>query len=68
MPGGLHMVPDAAVETDRIITITDRAHEQILTLRAAEDDGDGLGPRVEVTRRAGRRLHLRPGLRAAGRR
>jgi Fe/S biogenesis protein NfuA len=42
-------MPDAAIETDRIITITDRAHEQILTLRAAEDDGDGLGLRVEVT-------------------
>ncbi len=33
MPGSLHM-PDATIETDRIITITDRAHEQILTLRA----------------------------------
>jgi Fe/S biogenesis protein NfuA len=40
---------DAALETDRIITITDRAHEQILTLRAAEEDGDGLGLRIEVT-------------------
>ena len=35
--------------TDRTITITDRAHEQILELRAAEDDGDGLGLRIEVT-------------------
>jgi Fe/S biogenesis protein NfuA len=46
-------MPDATVEsdreTDRIITITDRAHEQIQTLRAAEDDGDGLGLRIEVT-------------------
>jgi Fe/S biogenesis protein NfuA len=40
---------DAVVETERIITITDRAHEQILTLRAAEDDGDSLGLRIEVT-------------------
>jgi Fe/S biogenesis protein NfuA len=40
---------DAVLDTERIITITDRAHEQILTLRAAEDDGDGLGLRVEVT-------------------
>src|ERR1044071_3827789 len=49
MPGSLPHMPDAAVETDRIIIITDRAHEQILTLRAAEDDGDGLGLRIEVT-------------------
>lgn len=44
-------MPDAAVETerDRIITITDRAHEQILGLRAAEEDGDNLGLRIEVT-------------------
>jgi Fe/S biogenesis protein NfuA len=46
---------EAAVEAettdvaDRIITITDRAHETILELRAKEDDGDGLGLRVEVT-------------------
>jgi Fe/S biogenesis protein NfuA len=40
---------DAVLDTERIITITDRAHEQILTLRAAEDDGDGLGLRIEVT-------------------
>src|SRR5688572_15723945 len=36
-------------ETDRVITITERAHEQILELRAAEEDGDGLGLRIEVT-------------------
>jgi Fe/S biogenesis protein NfuA len=35
--------------TDRTITITDRAHEQILSLRAAEDDGDTLALRIEVT-------------------
>jgi len=40
-------MPDVAV--DRVITITERAHEQILTLRAAEDDGDSLGLRIEVT-------------------
>src|SRR5690349_20938558 len=45
---------DAAVEadpteTERTITITDRALETILELRAKEDDGDGLGLRVEVT-------------------
>jgi Fe/S biogenesis protein NfuA len=40
---------DAVVDTERIVTITDRAHEQILALRAAEDDGDGLGLRIEVT-------------------
>ncbi|MBA2282281.1 MAG: NifU family protein [Acidimicrobiia bacterium] len=44
----------SAVETDtetdeRTITITDRAHAQILELRAVEDDGDGLGLRIEVT-------------------
>lgn len=37
------------VAVDRTITITDRAHEQILELRAQEDDGDGLGLRIEVT-------------------
>lgn len=42
-------VDEDVVETDRVITITDRAHEQILTLRAAEDDGDELGLRIEVT-------------------
>ncbi|MGH9136301.1 MAG: NifU family protein [Acidimicrobiales bacterium] len=40
---------EAAVETERVITITDRAHEQILELRAQEDDSDGLGLRIEVT-------------------
>ena len=40
---------DAAVDTDRTITITDRAHEQIMGLRAAEDDGDNLALRIEVT-------------------
>ena len=39
----------SAVDTDRTITITDRAHAQILELRAAEDDGDSLGLRIEVT-------------------
>jgi Fe/S biogenesis protein NfuA len=39
---------EAAVETERTITITDRAHEQILELRAQEEDGDGLGLRIEV--------------------
>ena len=34
---------------DRVITITERAHEQILSLRAAEDDGDSLGLRIEIT-------------------
>jgi Fe/S biogenesis protein NfuA len=43
------VVTDEAVDTERVITITDRAHEQILTLRAAEDDGDNLGLRIEVT-------------------
>ena len=37
------------IAVDRVITITDRAHEQILELRAAEEDGDGLGLRIEVT-------------------
>lgn len=37
------------VAVDRTITITDRAHEQILELRAQEEDGDGLGLRIEVT-------------------
>ena len=37
------------VAVDKVITITERAHEQILELRAAEDDGDGLGLRIEVT-------------------
>ena len=39
----------SAVDTDRTITITDRAHAQIMELRAAEDDGDSLGLRIEVT-------------------
>jgi Fe/S biogenesis protein NfuA len=37
------------VAVDKTITITERAHEQILELRAAEDDGDTLGLRIEVT-------------------
>ena len=37
------------VVSERTITITDRAHETILELRAKEDDGDGLGLRVEIT-------------------
>ena len=40
---------ETTTENDRVITITDRAHEQILSLRAAEDDGDTLGLRIEVT-------------------
>jgi Fe/S biogenesis protein NfuA len=40
---------DAAVDLDRTITITERAHEQILELLAAEDDADALGLRIEVT-------------------
>jgi Fe/S biogenesis protein NfuA len=40
---------EAAVDVDRTITITDRAHEQILELRAAEDDADKLGLRIEIT-------------------
>jgi Fe/S biogenesis protein NfuA len=39
----------SAVDTDRTITITDRAHAQIMELRAAEADGDSLGLRIEVT-------------------
>ena len=37
------------MDTDRTITITDRAHVQIMELRAAEEDGDSLGLRIEVT-------------------
>ena len=37
------------MDTDRTITITDRAHAQIMELRAAEEDGDSLGLRIEVT-------------------
>lgn len=44
---------EAAVETtettERTITITDRAHETILGLRANEEEGDALGLRIEVT-------------------
>lgn len=40
---------EAAVELDRTITITERAHEQIMQLRAAEPDGDDLGLRIEIT-------------------
>ena len=47
------MSDTAAVEAEQTdvhtITITERAHETILGLRAKEDDGDGLGLRVEVT-------------------
>jgi Fe/S biogenesis protein NfuA len=42
-------VTDAAIDLDRTITITERAHAQILELRAAEPDGDDLGLRIEVT-------------------
>jgi Fe/S biogenesis protein NfuA len=35
--------------TEPIITVTDKALAKILELRAAEDDPDGLGLRVEVT-------------------
>ena len=38
-----------AVELERTITITDRALEQVLELRAAEEEGDGLCLRIEVT-------------------
>jgi Fe/S biogenesis protein NfuA len=37
------------VAVDRTITITERAHEQIMSLRAAEEDADTLGLRIEVT-------------------
>jgi len=37
------------VVVEKTITITERAHEQILELRAQEEDGDGLGLRIEVT-------------------
>ncbi len=40
---------EAAVDTERVITITDRAHEQILELRSQEDDSDNLGLRIEIT-------------------
>jgi Fe/S biogenesis protein NfuA len=35
--------------TEPIITVTDQAHTKILELRAAEDEPDGLGLRIEVT-------------------
>jgi len=35
--------------TEPIITVTDQALAKILELRAAEDDSDGLGLRIEVT-------------------
>ena len=35
--------------TEPIITVTDQAHAKILELRAAEDEPDGLGLRIEVT-------------------
>jgi Fe/S biogenesis protein NfuA len=51
--GSLRPMPDVTdpidVIVDRTITITDRAHQQILELRAAEEDGDALGLRIEVT-------------------
>jgi Fe/S biogenesis protein NfuA len=40
---------EPTTDDDRVITVTERAHEQILTLRAAEDDGDTLGLRIEIT-------------------
>ncbi len=40
---------EAAVDVDRTITITERAHAQILELLAAEDDAAELGLRIEVT-------------------
>jgi Fe/S biogenesis protein NfuA len=39
----------ATAATERVITVTDRAHAQILGLQAAEDDGDSLGLRIEIT-------------------
>jgi Fe/S biogenesis protein NfuA len=39
----------ADVAVEKTITITERAHEQILELQAAEDDADMLGLRIEVT-------------------
>lgn len=51
MPETDAAAPDAGVHesADRVITITDRAHAQILELRAAEEEGDALGLRIEVT-------------------
>jgi Fe/S biogenesis protein NfuA len=43
------MSDTTALETERTITITDRAHETILGLRANEAEGDALGLRIEVT-------------------
>lgn len=40
---------EAAVDVERTITITERAHEQIMELLAAEEDADALGLRIEVT-------------------
>jgi Fe/S biogenesis protein NfuA len=37
------------VDVDRTLTITERAHEQIMELLAKEDDADSLGLRIEVT-------------------
>jgi Fe/S biogenesis protein NfuA len=44
-------MPDLDVETvtEPVIRVTDAAHAKILELRAAEDDADGLGLRIEVT-------------------
>src|SRR5688500_4786625 len=41
------------LEQDVILAVTDSAVEQVLGLRAAEDDADGLGLRVEITGTAG---------------
>lgn len=41
------------IEQDIILEVTEAAIEQVLKLRAAEDDGDRLGLRVEITGVAG---------------
>jgi Fe/S biogenesis protein NfuA len=44
---------ETATDQDIVLEVTEPAVEQVLTLRAAEDDGDSLGLRIEITGVAG---------------
>lgn len=51
--GSTTVTPEQSTDHGRIIRVTDEARTKILELRAAEDDADGLGLRIEVTGTAG---------------
>lgn len=47
------VTPEQSTDHGRIIRVTDEARAKIVELRAAEDDAEGLGLRIEVTGTAG---------------